>query len=38
VWIEKDEGVLRVEFTFHPAEADDAVDLSRRIVATLEIA
>jgi hypothetical protein len=38
VWIEREKGVLRVEFTFHPAEADDAVDLSRRIVATMEIA
>jgi hypothetical protein len=38
VWIERGKGVVRVEFTFHPAEGDDAADLARRIAATMRIA
>ncbi|MEX2393318.1 MAG: hypothetical protein WD826_02445 [Actinomycetota bacterium] len=38
MWIEHDKGVVRVEFTFRPAEGDDAIELSRRVIETLDIA
>lgn len=37
IWIDRDDGILRIEFTFHPAEADEALELNRLILESFDI-